>query len=211
VSCAGNEASLALYAGGDLPEAAAGPLRAHLEHCPDCRQVLAEFSETTDWLRGQHTSGSRSGWKSGSKSAWKSVSNSARMSGQISAVDQPLLAELQRRVAREVVGRRQAPWLLAWWGRLFEAHRQPLGVDRGVLAGQPVLAGVGAALLVLGLVGALSGGRPVTELAAQQERAAVQARGVPAAAVDPGLRIEMQTGDPDVRIIWFAAAQTGRR
>ena len=38
----------------------------------------------------------------------------------------------------------------------------------------------------------------------------MQARGVPAAPVDPGLRIEMQTGDPDVRIIWFAAAQTGR-
>jgi len=203
VSCAGNEASLALYAGGDLPEAAAGPLRAHLEHCPDCRQLLAEFSETTDWLRGQPNSGRKSVGTSG----WKSVSTSVRMSGQISAVDQPLLAELQRRVAREVEGRRQAPWLLAWFGRLFEAHRQPLGLDRGVLAGQPVLAVVGAGLLVLGVVGALSGGRPVPPVASQEQRAAVQARGVP---VDPGLRIEMQTGDPDVRIIWFAAAETGR-
>jgi anti-sigma factor RsiW len=206
VSCAGNEASLALYAGGDLPEAAAGPLRAHLEHCPDCRQALAEFSETTDWLRGQRSSGCKSAWKSG----WKSAGFSARMSGQISAVDQPLLDELQRRVAREVEGRRQAPWLVAWLGRLFEAHRQPLGVDRGVLAGQPVLAVVGAGLLVLGVVGALSGGRPVPAVGSQQERAALQARGVPAAPVGPGLRIEMQTGDPDVRIIWFAAAETGR-
>jgi anti-sigma factor RsiW len=203
VSCAGNEASLALYAGGDLPEAAAGPLRRHLEHCPDCRQALAEFSETTDWLRGQRSSGCQSVGKSG----W----SSSRMSGQISAVDQPLLAELQQRVARELEGRRQAPWLLAWWGRLFEAHRQPLGVDRRVLGGQPVLAVVGAGLLVLGVVGALSGGRQVSAVAWQEERAAVQARGVPAAPVDPGLRIEMQTGDPSVRIIWFAAAETGRR
>jgi hypothetical protein len=185
VSCPENEGSLALLAGGDLPEALAGPLRAHADRCPDCRQALAALSETTDWLRGQ------------------------RMAARMAALDRPMLDELQRRITREVTGRRQAPWLLAWWGRLFEAHRQPLGVDGGGLAGQPVLAVVGAALLVLGVVGALAGGRqawtppvPVPE--------AVHSASAAGAPPDPGLRIEMQTGDPNVRIIWFAS-ETGRR
>ena len=103
-------------------------------------------------------------------------------------------------------GRRQAPWLVAWWGRLFHAHRQPLGVDGGGLAGQPVLAVVGAALLVLGVGGALAGGRRP----APESPALVQTSAVVAAPADPGLRIEMQTGDPDVRIIWFAAAESRR-
>jgi anti-sigma factor RsiW len=183
VSCAGNEAALALYAGGDLPEAAAGRLREHLDHCPGCRLALAELSETTDWLRGQ------------------------RMAARMAALDRPLLDELQRRIAREVTGRRPAPWLLAWWGRLFEANRQPLGVERG-LAGQPVLAMAGVGLLLLGAVGALAGGRQAAVPAAP---AAVQAISAAAPASDAGLRIEMQTGDPDVRIIWFAAAETGQR
>ena len=186
MSCAGNQSTLALYAGGDLPEAAAGPLRAHLEHCPGCRRELAELSETTDWLRGQ------------------------RMAARMAGLDRPLLDELQRRIARDVAGQTQAPWLLAWWGRLFEAHRQPLGVDGGGLAGQPVLAVAGAALLVLGVVGALAGGRQVSAPPVAAP-ALVQSAGAAGAAADPGLRIEMQTGDPNVRIIWFAAAGTGQR
>jgi hypothetical protein len=185
VSCPENEASLALLAGGDLPEAVAGPLRAHVDHCAGCRQSLTELSDTTDWLRGQ------------------------RMAARMAALDRPLLDELQRRITREVVGRRQAPWLLAWWGRLFEAHRQPLGVDGGGLAGQPVLAVAGAALLVLGVVGALAGGREAS-VPVPAVVHAESAAGAPAASSDPGLRIEMQTGDPNVRIIWFAS-ETGQR
>jgi hypothetical protein len=183
VSCRENEASLALLAGGDLPEAVAGPLRAHVDGCADCREALAELIETTDWLRGQ------------------------RMAARMAALDRPMLDELQRRITREVAGRRQAPWLLAWWGRLFEAHRQPLGVDGGGLAGQPVLAVAGAVLLVLGVVGALAGGRQAW---APPLPAAAHTASVAGTPADPGLRIEMQTGDPNVRIIWFAA-ETGRR
>jgi anti-sigma factor RsiW len=186
MSCQEREAQLALHAGGDLPAAAAAELRAHLAGCSGCRRSLAALSETTDWLREQ------------------------RMAARMAGLDRPLLDELQRRIARDVTGRRPAPWLLAWWGRLFEANRQPLGVERG-LGGQPVLAMAGAGLLLLGAVGALAGGRQATAPAPAAVVQAASATGAPAASSDSGLRIEMQTGDPDVRIIWFAAAETGQR
>lgn len=54
MSCTQYENLLPLYAGGDLPEADAAALRAHLVLCPDCQALLNAYSESLAWL--QHSS-----------------------------------------------------------------------------------------------------------------------------------------------------------
>ena len=52
------------------------------------------------------------------------------VAARMAALDRPLLDELQRRIARAGAGRRQAPWLLAWWGRLFAGPPPAAGRGR---------------------------------------------------------------------------------
>jgi anti-sigma factor RsiW len=98
----------------------------------------------------------------------------------------PLLEELQRRLSSQIGQRRPAPWLLAWLGRGFNSWRPGL---------QPLLPVAATVLLAVGVVGAWLGA----------ERPAPLSGPAPAAAEQ--LRIEMQTPDPNVRIIWFASSQ----
>jgi anti-sigma factor RsiW len=186
MSCETHDQTLALHAGGDLPPDQAIALRAHLDGCPRCRQVLAELGAAGDWLHRQ----------------------------RLTPVAAPLLDELQRRIAAQLPGRRPAPWLLAWWGRLRErtaASRMALERPAWTLAGSPLLAVVGALLLVVGVAGALDGSRDrAASLAAGADGGQPGVASAPSPG-DPALRIEMQTGDPNVRIIWFASAEPGRR
>ncbi|HKQ73013.1 MAG TPA: zf-HC2 domain-containing protein [Blastocatellia bacterium] len=50
--CTHAEKLIPLFAGDDLPAREAGALRRHLESCANCRRLAAEFEESRDWLRG---------------------------------------------------------------------------------------------------------------------------------------------------------------
>jgi anti-sigma factor RsiW len=116
--------------------------------------------------------------------------------------DAALLGELQRRLRAQLAERRPAPWLLAWLGRGFGERRGGL---HGTLA---VMATVSAtALLMVGAVGAWLGGRPSRVDMDTGLGARTVIPQVTGPRVEDRLRIEMQTGDPNVRIIWFAASE----
>jgi hypothetical protein len=50
--CTHAEKLIPLFAGDDLPAREADALRRHLESCANCRRIAAEFDESRDWLRG---------------------------------------------------------------------------------------------------------------------------------------------------------------
>src|SRR5262245_43382028 len=52
MQCTHAEKLIPLFAGDDLPAREAGALRRHLESCANCRRLAAEFEESRDWLRG---------------------------------------------------------------------------------------------------------------------------------------------------------------
>lgn len=49
--CAHAEKLIPLFAGDDLPAPEADALRSHLESCANCRRLAAEFEECQSWLR----------------------------------------------------------------------------------------------------------------------------------------------------------------
>jgi putative zinc finger protein len=49
--CAHAEKLIPLFAGDDLPAREADALRLHMESCAGCRRLAAEFEESRDWLR----------------------------------------------------------------------------------------------------------------------------------------------------------------
>ncbi|HEU0185105.1 MAG TPA: zf-HC2 domain-containing protein [Blastocatellia bacterium] len=53
--CAHAEKLIPLFAGDDLPAREAEALRLHLESCANCRRLAAEFEESREWLRGFDT------------------------------------------------------------------------------------------------------------------------------------------------------------
>jgi hypothetical protein len=50
--CAHAEKLIPLFVSADLPAQEADALRLHLESCANCRLLAAEFEESRDWLRG---------------------------------------------------------------------------------------------------------------------------------------------------------------
>jgi Putative zinc-finger len=50
--CTHAEKLIPLFAGDDLPARKADALRRHLESCANCRRLAAEFEESHKWLRG---------------------------------------------------------------------------------------------------------------------------------------------------------------
>jgi Putative zinc-finger len=53
--CAHAEKLIPLFAGDDLPARETEALRLHLESCANCRRLAAEFEESREWLRGFNT------------------------------------------------------------------------------------------------------------------------------------------------------------
>jgi len=52
MQCTHVEKLIPLFAGDDLPAREADALRRHLESCANCRRLAAEFEESRGWLRG---------------------------------------------------------------------------------------------------------------------------------------------------------------
>jgi anti-sigma factor RsiW len=202
--CPQNADLLALQAGGDLQAWQAALLRRHLDGCSDCRQLLSELRATREWVRVN-----------------------------LPAVDADALAELRRRVVGRLARERPFPWLLAILGRAWVSWRnlgwQPV---RGpAVAALLVVGALGALPSLNGRL--LETGSFSPEPAADARPAVVHAIAAEpdegeaveseegsetepllghdgAFDDDPpsdpsGLRIELQTRDPNVRIIWFAA------
>jgi hypothetical protein len=201
-SCPQNASLLALQAGGDVTPREAALLRRHLDRCDQCRQMLAELRDTRDWVRVN-----------------------------LPVVDADVLAELRRRVVGNLERERPFPWLLAILGRAWLSWRnlgwQPV---RGpAVAALLIVGALGALPSLNGRLlqpGPFSSMQPATDArpaathAVSDEPDEAEGESEEAAdepligldghdedpASDPsGLRIEMQTRDPNVRIIWFAS------
>ena len=132
VSCAANETAAGAVGGRRPPAPAAAQLRRHLDGCADCRRR----SELQRHATGCAGSGWRRGWRRSTGSCWLSRSSGSpgRCRG---GVRRP-----------------------GWWpaGGACASPRQPLGVDGGGRAGQPVRRW-SAPRCRPGVGGALAGGR----------------------------------------------------
>jgi hypothetical protein len=208
VACPQNAGLLALQAGGDLTPRQAAQLRRHLDRCPACRLSLAELRSTRDWVR------------------------SNLMTPVDAALLTELRRQVVGRLGQErpfpwlvaVLGRAWAGWRSFSW--------QPV---RGVAVAALLLVGALGALPSLNgrllehggfvalppaadalpaLIGPLANDAEELDPAEEASQATGEEGdgllGLDAGFDDPpsgagGLRIEMQTRDPNVRIIWFAS------
>jgi hypothetical protein len=215
-ACPQNVNLLALQAGGDLNGRQAAALRRHLIDCAGCRRLLAEFRETRDWLRSN---------LSPPLDAALLAQLQLRVGGRL-ARERPfpwLLA---------VLGRAWASWRGPAWQPLRGLAVASLLVV-GAVGALPSLNGrllqpggfatihpaADARPASLGGRGApfswqtsdqdeqdseLGEGEDLADLEAPLGPDAQLLEEQQPSAVD-GLRIEMQTPDPNVRIIWFAS------
>jgi anti-sigma factor RsiW len=189
-TCQRVEGALALFVGDDLDDDEAALVRRHLLACDACRATLEGYRAAGAWLR----------------SARKPEPGPAAY------------LALQRAV-RVRVREAPRPWLLAWLGRGWSWVR---------LGAAPTLATATVALALGAFTLVARGGRPplvappavATDssptvaaasarpeegpLALADEAGPETAEGEADGEPDDDLRIEMQTSDPEVRIIWFS-------
>jgi anti-sigma factor RsiW len=206
--CDANEERLALHAGGDLPAPEARALQQHLGLCARCQARLEDHRETRRWLRRDPPPA-------------------------LPAEDyERLRRSVLERTARVAP---QAP-LLALLRRAWRSARQP-ALQPSLAAAALVLVALGSAGSLVrdgarfGLAPRAGAGAPLAAAARAPERPVDRGAGadgdllVARAGVEgpaelaPGeepdgtaadlMRIEMQTKDPDVRIIWFSPHADG--
>ncbi len=214
VSCPRNASLLALHAGYDVPPEEATGLRRHLEDCADCRLLLSELRTTRDWLRANAT---------------------PPVDGQLldelrTRVVRRLVRERPFPWLLALLGRTWASWRsMNWQSARGLAVATLLMV--GALGALPSLNGHRAQRSAwratesaIALPSRLSvssdeaepgdedeSTAPDPEPGADEELAEAEPvagpldAGVEEPSSGSGLRIEMQTTDPNVRIIWFAA------
>jgi anti-sigma factor RsiW len=224
MSCADHEDDLALLVSDDLPEADAHDLHQHVARCADCRARLDEYRADALWLRHQRRT---------PPDAVVIEQLRARIAGQIA--NKPPASWTVAWLQRLFEGaRRGGPQpLLAGLAAVLllvgaaGALTRPLGT-----AGT----GAAGAMLAPLNVGAMSPAAHAGDDDAELDELALESQepepgqepepaperedvslepgsdeGAVSAEIDsassPGsMRIEMKTGDPDVRIIWFAQA-----
>jgi anti-sigma factor RsiW len=216
VSCPQNVSLLALQAGGDLTGRQAAVLRRHLDGCAGCRRLLVEFRETRQWVRTN---------LSPPVDAALLAQLRLRLGGRL-ARERPfpwLLA---------VLGRAWASWRGPEWqplrglavasllvvgavgalpslnGRLLQHGGFP--ALQPAADARPAAAGTGWVPFSWQIS---DPDEPESDWSENEVEADLEAPLGPDAQVleeaqasaGDGLRIEMQTRDPNVRIIWFAA------
>jgi hypothetical protein len=219
-SCSQNVSLLALHAGNDVCPEDASRLRRHLEDCADCRLLLAEFRATRDWLRSN---------------AAPPVDGDLldELRGR---VVRRLARERPFPWLLALLGRSWASWRtgLGWQSVRGMAVATLLLV--GALGALPSLDGrrvqrswrateptttlpIRAAMVPTGEPAGESGEEEDSsaleseqeELAESESGGGALDGGIEEPSGDPsGLRIEMQTTDPNVRIIWFASNTEGQ-
>jgi hypothetical protein len=203
MTCQGIQQLLPLHVEGDLPRRKAERVRRHVESCADCRGLADQYRRSQTWLR-------------------------ASAPGQVTGAQ---LDQLRRAIWRRIEAEPQpAPWWLAIeraWAALRRWSSQPLAAAMAV--GLVVLGSValtrsnglgGSRVSSLGiedqgpLESTADDGADLTDdpesllaLATRAELAEGAETGeadLPETAADDAMRIEIQTKDPNVRIIWFA-------
>ena len=229
MSCATRDRALALYVSDDLDDAATVELRRHLGACVGCRTRLEEYRAGVDWLRRRRHAPTAPPFTMTAE-LQKRIANRIATSPPAARWPWHLLRGLHgvrrlgglARLPHEAVVAALAGTLLLVGA--IGALQRPLGVARvGSLA-----AGISASPAPH--LPAESGRRdhgpsePTVEgeldgddsdlgqlAEASEAEASIEAPlkdeadGAEVAALDPeGLRIELATRDPDVRIIWFA-------
>jgi anti-sigma factor RsiW len=206
MTCRSAQATLPLFVEGDLPRRKAARVQRHLDDCVGCREIAAEFRRSQQWLHA--------------------------LPGPI--VAGASLERMRRSVQRRLEAEpRPATWRLAierGWAALRHWTSQPFFAAAALMI---VVMGSVAVTHVEGLRGSRlgpgsnlaseraieTGSDESAELSDDPEMVLAQAtpeeladgnEGGEAEAADQRagdhMRIEIQTQDPNVRIIWFAPA-----
>ena len=198
LACSERTPALALLVGGDLEPGAAAELRVHLGGCAGCARHLRELEAARTWF----------------------------CSGGGPAFSSELFQALGRGIEAGLEEREEQAAIRLSWGRIL---RDRIGGWRFAAGFRPwwpgLLGGTLACLVALfAAVGSERGAaRPgqVSEGQVRGERTVgldgARAEGLDGAlAAESGdkdttapLRIELATRDPNIRIIWFAAADSG--
>jgi hypothetical protein len=221
--CADHEDDLALLVSDDLPADEAHRLHEHLGRCGDCRARLDEYRADAAWLRGQRNTppDAQAGDQLRARIAeqiagtppasWTVAWLHRLFEGATRRGPQPLVAGIAATLLLVgAVGALTRPLdrrgIVGSWDsaeQLLPSHRH---VDHDQDPTDETAfdsesdEGFEVGAEELGLAG--------TEPDRTSARASEQAEDL--AAPTPGsMRIEMKTGDPDVRIIWFAQADRG--
>jgi anti-sigma factor RsiW len=221
VTCGDREAELALLASEDLDEPAATRLRRHLDACAGCRARLEEFRGGIDWLRSRrHAPGAaRLGMELQARIG-RGIAQRAPVPWPFTLVRQLLDALARLRWHHESVVGGLAALLLVVGA--IGALQRPLGPGAGQHAVQhEVLTTAPAAVAwdhhddrlleaEADEANAAEGADQDVDMTdpGQTDEGAEPPGELAALAPGNGLRIELQTRDPDVRIIWFAGAST---
>ncbi len=175
ITCTRAQALLALMAGDDLEPGLAQAVRSHVEICATCAFELAEHRAQLAWFRDE---------------------------AGVPLDGQRLLA-FRQTLRAKVAAQRQESWWSFWARRL--------GAGLAGLPGKQAVAGAAAMALILGSQWARHREEETTFRLAVAPVVVAAADPPPtrAPAIDDGpsdldrLRIEIQTPDPNVRIIWF--------
>ena len=229
MNCKNVEALIPLYAGGDTDPRTTGEVQSHLSTCGQCTLLAAEYDASRNWLSGGaapdldealladlkrdvmrelRTASSRPGWFEVMRAAL------AQVALRPAALAVLLLAVIGTLSLWFLVPKResQAPQRLT--EDLNEQPKQkPTGSELpGSAAAPGQFAKVGRHRRVLaknstrGTRNQRVGPQDLTKIA----NAIPELQPQSALAVDSGgmLRIEMETADPSIRIIWFSPRQT---
>jgi hypothetical protein len=208
--CTLAEQLIPLFAGDDLPAGEAAALRAHLDACTACRQQAAEFAASRDWLRAYSTP----------------LFSEAEMENLRDAV--------HREIAVIVRPRTWSDALLLNWTLRFKMGFAMAAAAILLAATIGLLRGRHSADRPAPLIGNADVKPPATPDASEPIAPAPKPRRPirfggrprpetrqpvrppspePPVALEPALvaannpemlRIELQTADPNIRIIWFA-------
>ncbi len=190
-----------LHVEGDLRPRHATPLRAHLDGCVACRELQEQFRQSQRALRTYRPEATGDELDEMRRGVWRRLDNQTGPS--------PLWLQIERAMA----------WLRYWAAKPSVAVATVVLVSIGSFA-LSRLGGFGARSVLTAERAPAQAGqagmdpasppehladRMVLAQAEEEEFEGVEGDGdSELEAADDHLRIEIQTGDPDVRIIWFS-------
>jgi hypothetical protein len=204
MTCQSTQEVLPLFVEGDLPRRQTERVRRHLESCLPCRGLCEGFRHSQQWLRTTvaptlaGTSLERMRW-----SVWRRLENEPRPASWWLAIERGWAA-LRRWASQPMVG--AVAVMLVVLGSVTMTRMEGLGGSRLGAGLQPeavleeTAGDNGAAdpsddpemMLAQASPEELAEGTELGEADGKDDRA------------DNAMRIEIQTQDPNVRIIWFA-------
>jgi anti-sigma factor RsiW len=223
MNCRRTKRLIPLYAEGDLDSRRASEVAAHLDSCGRCNRLADEYKESQNWLRScespefdedllRELKRSVLIQAKPTRHRWIEALGQQLRRRQVLALSSALLivvgallfyiyqsgAETGATLADKTPSRESAPDNPARKHGPKEAQRAGFQTARHAAGTRrPKIHRFGRSVL------SQASNQPAPAL----DRALLQIDG--AADLKPALRIEMQTSDPNIRIIWFAPQQNG--